>query len=73
MAAKILIVEDEAIMALDLQRRLTVLGYEVPRIAATHDRALMAVKESRPDIVLMDINISGSKDGIETAKKFRRR
>ena len=70
MAAKILIVEDEAIMALDLQHRLTVLGYEVPRIAASHDRALMAVKEYKPDVVLMDINISGSKDGIDTARKI---
>ncbi len=71
MAAKILIVEDEAIMALDLQHRLTVLGYEVPRIAASHDRALMAVKEFNPDVVLMDINIAGNKDGIETAKKIQ--
>ena len=70
MLAKILIVEDEAIVALDLQRRLISLGYDVPRIAASHDRALLAVKETKPDLVLMDINISGSKDGIETAKNI---
>jgi len=71
MLAKILIVEDEAIVALDLQRRLINLGYDVPRIAASHDRALIAVNEISPDLVLMDINISGNKDGIETAKKIQ--
>ncbi len=70
MPTKILIVEDESIVALDLQRRLIALGYVVPRVAASHEQALKAVSEIEPDIVLMDINISGNIDGIDTAAKI---
>lgn len=70
MQSRVLIVEDESIVALDLQRRLIRLGYEVPRVTASHDQTLKAVAETEPNIVLMDINISGDIDGIETAKKI---
>lgn len=70
MQSRVLIVEDESIVALDLQRRLIRLGYEVPRVAASHDQTLRAVLETSPNIVLMDINISGDIDGIDTAKKI---
>jgi len=70
MTSRVLIVEDEGIVALDLQRRLVTLGYDVPRIATSHDDALMAINEIIPDIVLMDINISGEIDGIDTAAKI---
>lgn len=70
MTSRVLIVEDEGIVALDLQRRLVMLGYEVPRIATSHDEALRAINEIIPDIVLMDINISGEIDGIDTAAKI---
>ncbi|MBI3713899.1 MAG: EAL domain-containing protein, partial [Burkholderiales bacterium] len=70
MQSRVLIVEDESIVALDLQRRLIRLGYEVPRVTASHDQTLKAVAETEPNIVLMDINISGDIDGIDTAKKI---
>ncbi|MDO9191493.1 MAG: EAL domain-containing protein [Undibacterium sp.] len=70
MPSRVLIVEDESIVALDLQRRLVRLGYDVPRVAASHDQALKAVNDTFPDIVLMDINISGDIDGIDTAAKL---
>lgn len=70
MQSRVLIVEDECIVALDLQRRLIRLGYEVPRVTASHDQTLRAVVETAPNIVLMDINISGDIDGIDTAKKI---
>ena len=70
MLTRILIVEDESIVALDLQRRLIRLGYDVPRVAASHDQTLKAVSETCPHIVLMDINISGDIDGIDTAIKI---
>ncbi len=70
MLSRVLIVEDERIVALDLQRRLTRMGYDVPRVAASHDQALRGVSETVPDIVLMDINISGEIDGIDTAAKI---
>ena len=71
MPTKVLIVEDEGIIALDLQRRLINLGYEVPKIAASHDQAIAAAKEVNPDIVLMDIHITGALDGIETAARLK--
>ena len=66
----VLVVEDEPIVALNLQRRLRKLGYEVPHIANTGDEALKLIDKITPDIVLMDINIDGSMDGIETASRI---
>lgn len=64
---KILIVEDETIVALDLKRRLTKLGYHVTGTACNSDRALALFNQELPHIVLMDIHIQGSMDGIEVA------
>ena len=64
---KILIVEDEHIVALDLKRRLTKLGYQVTGMAANGDKALALINQELPNIVLMDIHIQGSIDGIEVA------
>jgi diguanylate cyclase (GGDEF)-like protein/PAS domain S-box-containing protein len=70
MTTKIMVVEDESIVALNLQRRLIRLGYDVPCIAASHDQALRGVAQTNPHLVLMDINISGDIDGIDTAAKL---
>ncbi|WP_044561382.1 EAL domain-containing protein [Azospirillum sp. B4] len=67
MKPKIMVVEDEAVVALNLRHALSRLGYEVPCIAASYDQALQGARATRPDLVLMDINISGHKDGIDTA------
>ncbi len=64
---KILVVEDERIIAIDLQRRLERFGYFVVGIAASGDQALELVKQHKPDIILMDIMLVGDIDGIETA------
>lgn len=69
---KILIVEDEQIVALDLKRRLTKLGYEVTGIAADGDTALALIKKNMPNIVLMDIHIQGKKDGVEVAAEIQK-
>ena len=69
---KILIVEDEQLMALDLQEKLEKMGFIVTGIADSGDQAIAKVKETRPDLVLMDIVIEGNFDGIETADKVRR-
>lgn len=68
---KILIVEDESIVAMDLSMRLQKEGYEVIGIAPSGDDAVALFTEQKPDLVLMDINIKGPKDGIETAKKLK--
>ncbi len=70
MLARIMIVEDERIVAFNLQRRLSELGYEVPAIAASGEEALRKADEVCPDLVLMDIRIEGDLDGIETASRL---
>jgi len=63
----ILIVEDERIVARDLQVMLQQLGYSVPAIVATGADAIAKVAALRPDLVLMDIRLQGAIDGIEAA------
>jgi two-component system, cell cycle sensor histidine kinase and response regulator CckA len=69
----ILVVEDERIVAKDLQRSLTNLGYSVPATATSAEEALRLASERCPDLVLMDIRLRGERDGIETAKLLRSR
>jgi len=64
---RILVVEDERIVARDIQRSLTDLGYQVPVTAATSEQALRLVGEHCPDLVLMDVRLKGDVDGIDTA------
>ncbi len=68
---KILIVEDEAIVAVDLRERLTALGYAVVGVAASGESALRQVARHSPDLALLDIVIKGNRDGIETAQAIR--
>ena len=65
---KIMIVEDETIVALNHQTRLERLGYEVISILQTGEEAVAKVGELGPDIILMDIKLAGKMDGIETAE-----
>ncbi len=71
MCSKILIVEDEIIIAIDLKIRLENLGYYVPGIAVNGRDAIKKTAEKNPDIVLMDILLDGEKDGIEVAQQIR--
>jgi len=64
---RILIVEDERLIALDLQRRLTQLGYTVVGIVASGAQVITAAFQLQPDLVLMDIRLQGEMDGIEAA------
>ena len=70
---KILIVDDEIIIARELESRLTNLGYDVPGIAASGKEAIRLVEETDPDLVLMDIVLKGDMDGIEAAAAIRKR
>lgn len=69
---RILIVEDEKIIALDLQRRLERFGYTICDTASEGDEAVRKAAEHRPDIILMDIMLAGVVDGIEAAKAIKR-
>ncbi|SET31440.1 diguanylate cyclase (GGDEF) domain-containing protein [Nitrosomonas marina] len=68
---KILIVEDEQIVALDLKRRLTKLGYDVIGTAASGDKAFALISQELPSVVLMDIHIQGEMDGVEVAARLQ--
>ena len=65
---RILIVEDERIIALNLEKRLTDLGYSVVASVSSGEAALNTVARASPDIVLMDIHLSGKMRGTEAAK-----
>lgn len=67
---RILVVEDEAIVATDLEVTLDALGYDVVGICATGEEALEASAEAQPDLILMDVRLRGTMDGIETARKI---
>jgi diguanylate cyclase (GGDEF)-like protein/PAS domain S-box-containing protein len=69
--ARILVVEDESIVALDIQERLESLGYEVPATAASGEKAIRLAGALRPDLILMDIQLQGQMDGVEAADQIR--
>ncbi|HBR00425.1 MULTISPECIES: ATP-binding protein [unclassified Roseofilum] len=69
---KILIVEDELLIAKGLARKLEKLGYEVVGIVSSGKAALNKIREIIPDLILMDIVIKGDIDGIETTEKIRK-
>ena len=68
---KILVVEDEMIIAAKISMQLTNLGYEVTGILPRGEEAILHVEENKPDIVLLDINLKGNIDGIETARQMQ--
>ncbi len=70
MAAEILIVEDEVLIAMALQSKLENFGFNVTGIAASGGEALAKVVEHPPDLILMDIVIQGEMDGVQTAQKI---
>ena len=67
----ILVVEDDAIGAMDLNGILTSLGYKVLGPVSSGSKALDKIKDTTPDLVLMDITIKGDINGIETAKLIK--
>ena len=73
MTQRVMVVEDERIVAFDLQQQLLGLGYEVSAIASSGDEALRKIDMMQPDLVLMDIRIEGPMDGIATAAELEKR
>ena len=69
--AKILVVEDEVIIGMEIKQNLQNLGYEVTSIVDTGDDAINKAEQDKPDLILMDIRIQGDKDGIDTAEEIR--
>ncbi|MBI5282644.1 MAG: PAS domain S-box protein [Candidatus Solibacter usitatus] len=69
--AGIFIVEDEALIALEIKDRLAQLGYGIRGISARGEEALAQIAATRPDLVLMDVHLAGGMSGIETARRLR--
>ena len=72
MGARVLIVEDEQIVAADLEAKLRRLGCELLGTAASGEEALRLAEQARPDVVLMDIQLQGSMLGTEAAQIIQR-
>ncbi len=68
---RILVVEDERIVAKDIENRLRNLGYAVVDITSSGEKAIEKAAELKPDMVLMDIRLKGHMDGIEAAERIR--
>ncbi len=69
---KVLIVEDEGVVALSLKIMLKKIGYEVAGIAITGEEAIAMAKEHLPDVILMDIHLKGDMDGIQATKEINK-
>ena len=68
---RIMLVEDENIIAMDIQQRLEILGYQVVAHVTSGEDAICTAAETKPDLILMDIKIHGPMDGIDAAAKIR--
>ena len=67
---KVMVVEDESLVAADLKYSLITLGYNVSDVVACGEDAIECARYNKPDIVLMDIRLKGSLDGIDTARRI---
>ena len=74
---KVLIVEDEGVLAMNMRMALSSEGYSVTGIASSGRKAIELVEKNLPDVILMDIKLRGEMDGVETAaiilKKLNKR
>jgi two-component system, response regulator PdtaR len=66
-----LIVEDELMIALDLEGAMSALGFDICGLASTADTARSIAMDNQPDVVLMDVNLDGGREGIEAARWLR--
>jgi CheY-like chemotaxis protein len=70
---RVLIVEDEFFISLHIKNLVTMLGHAVVAIAVSADEAVRIAGTEHPDVVLMDIRLIGSRDGIDAAEEIRKR
>ena len=71
MPTRVLIIEDEPLIVLDLKAILTELDCEVCAVAGTAEEALTAARRDRPDLILADIRLPGEVDGIDAVKAIQ--
>ena len=70
---RVLVVEDEFFISLHAKSLLQLLGHAVVAIAVSAEQAVSIAEKENPDVVLMDIRLAGSRDGIDAAEEIRRR
>ncbi len=68
--ARVLLIEDEPVIALDIARHVEELGHDVTRVAATKDEAILAAREDKPDLLLADIQLADGSSGIDAASEI---
>lgn len=68
---KIMVVEDEGIVARNIKSRLEMLGYTVPAMVSSGEKVLETARQVRPDLILMDIRLQDRMDGIEAAQQIK--
>ena len=73
MAKRVLIVEDEQIIATDLCNKVKRIGYDVVGIAIAGEEAISMAEQSKPDLVLMDVQLEGAMSGIDAARMIQER
>ncbi len=71
--ARVLIVEDDEILSLELTEDLEEAGYEVTAVAASGEEALECARQALPDVALMDVRLKGAMDGVEAAAELKGR
>lgn len=69
---RVMIVEDEPIIAQNIERNLRYLGYSCPGVASGAEEARELLRQERPDVVLMDIHLEGPLDGVDLASEIQR-
>jgi len=72
MKARVLLIEDEPVIALDIARHVQELGHDVTRVATTKEEAINAVREDKPDLLLADIQLADGSSGIDAASEILR-
>src|SRR6056297_744004 len=70
-SVRILLVEDESIVAMDMERRLSALGYSVIEHVLSGEDAVAKAEQEKPDLILMDIHLKGKMDGIQAAERIK--
>ncbi len=68
---KVLVVEDENIIGMEIMSRLEYLGFQVPAVVTTGELAIEKTAEYEPQLILMDIRLKGECDGIDAARRIK--
>ncbi|MBN2655588.1 MAG: response regulator [Spirochaetales bacterium] len=69
--ARILVVEDEVLVGMEIQESLQKAGYDVPEVVMTSENFMPAIVKHKPDLVIMDINLNSFVDGVSAVQRMK--